>query len=102
MCICTDGRCILTLYISGGRRGDVTLAHILQFATSTDEEPLLGFMVPPSIRFQEFTQSFLPTANTCINAMTLPHASIAIQLPSEQKLWETYDEAFLNAYFGNV
>ena len=93
---------MLTLYISGGRREDVTLAHILQFATSTDEEPLLGFMVPPSIRFQEFTQSFLPTANTCINAMTLPHASIAIQLPSEQKLWETYDEAFLNAYFGNV
>ncbi|XP_028414883.1 uncharacterized protein LOC114537966 [Dendronephthya gigantea] len=88
--------------VAGGRRGDVTLAHILQFATSTDEEPLLGFTVAPSIIFQEFTQSFLPTANTCVNAMTLPHASITVQLPHDQKLWELYDEAFLNAYFGNM
>ncbi|XP_028415611.1 uncharacterized protein LOC114538969 [Dendronephthya gigantea] len=41
-------------------------------------------------------------ANTCVNAMTLPHAPITVQLPHDQKLWELYDEAFLNAYFGNM
>ena len=87
--------------ILGGRRGDITLGHILQFATSTDEEPMLGFAMPPSIKFHEFTKSFLPTANTCINVLTLPHGSITIPLPCDEKLFEMFDEAFLNPYFGN-
>ncbi|XP_028415392.1 uncharacterized protein LOC114538414 [Dendronephthya gigantea] len=39
--------------VAAGRRGDVTLGWILQFATSCDEEPLLGFKIAPSIRFAE-------------------------------------------------
>ncbi|KAL3854788.1 hypothetical protein ACJMK2_014037, partial [Sinanodonta woodiana] len=35
-----------------GRRGDVTLAKILTFVTGTEEEPVLGFQIKPSIAFQ--------------------------------------------------
>lgn len=89
-------------YIAG-RRGDVTLCWILQFATSCDEEPLLGFKIAPSIRFAEVMTSFLPTANTCINSMTLPYAShTSKQLPAEDVLFGLYDEAFFTHHFGNV
>ncbi|CAB4037481.1 leucine-rich repeat-containing DDB_G0290503 isoform X1, partial [Paramuricea clavata] len=36
---------------ASGQRGSVTLEHILQFATCSDEEPLLGFAVHPCIEF---------------------------------------------------
>ena len=36
---------------ASGRRGTVTLASILQFATGMDEEPPLGFELQPSIQF---------------------------------------------------
>ena len=65
------------------------------------EEPTLGFAMTPSIKFHEFTKPFLPTANTCINVLTLPYGSITIPLPCDEKLFEMFDEAFLNAYFGN-
>ncbi|KAJ7385152.1 hypothetical protein OS493_017528 [Desmophyllum pertusum] len=40
-----------------GRRGVISLAHVLQFATGTDEEPVLGFVLHPSLRFVEAIKS---------------------------------------------
>ena len=89
---------------AAGRRGDITLGWVLHFATSTDEEPLLGFKINPSIRFAEVTTSFLPTANTCINCMTLYYASQTseLQMPVEEVLFSLYDEAFSCNHFGNI
>ena len=88
----------------GGKRGAISLAHILMFATGADEEPPLGFKIQPSIIFVEAatSDSFLPTANTCICSLTLPHASHQIPLPAPDRLYSLYDYAFANAFFGNV
>ncbi|XP_028406386.1 uncharacterized protein LOC114528865 [Dendronephthya gigantea] len=95
--------CKYMRHVAAGRRGDITLGSILQFATASDEEPLLGFKLAPSIRFFEMTKSFLPTSNTCINALQLPYASHnTISLPDDDTLFSLYDEAFASAHFGNV
>lgn len=90
---------------AGGKRGNVTLEHILQFTTAADEEPVLGFVKKPSIHFTPATSesiwSFIPTANTCSNVLHLPCPETNMTLPSEKKLFEVYDMAFCNAYFGN-
>lgn len=86
-----------------GRRGDIKLEWILRFGTATDEEPLLGFKLAPKIRFTEMTNSFLPTANTCINVITIPYASNNTQqLPAAEVLFALYDEAFSSAHFGHI
>ena len=47
--------CYLLMYyvnqfmFTGGRRNGVTLPHILQFTTGAPEEPVLGFIINPSI-----------------------------------------------------
>lgn len=89
-------------FFSGGRRGSVSLYHILQFATGTPEEPILGFTLQPSIHFCEVKSSsgFIPTANTCINNMKLPRPSYEMELPSEEELFALYDYAFLNTFYG--
>ncbi|CAG2226852.1 unnamed protein product [Mytilus edulis] len=76
--------------------------NVLQFATGSTEEPVLGFTLHPSIDFVEVKQgsSFLPTANTCINTMQLPRPSLLIDLPPTEELFKLYDYAFLNTYFG--
>uniref|UniRef100_A0A8W8I3L1 HECT domain-containing protein n=1 Tax=Magallana gigas TaxID=29159 RepID=A0A8W8I3L1_MAGGI len=88
--------------VASGRRGSVSLHHILQFATGTPEEPILGFTLQPSIQFFEVKSSsgFIPTANTCINNMKLPRPSYEIALPSEEELFALYDYAFLNTFHG--
>ena len=60
--------------VAGGRRGNMTLGHILCFATATDEEPVLGYSLAPALQFIE-SACFLPTANTCINRMNLTRGS---------------------------
>ena len=85
--------CFLLLVWTGGIRKGVTLAHTLWFTTGSDQEPLLGFT--------EVDNSLLPLANTCINAITLPTPSLNVSLPSDEKLFDLYDCAFLNGYFGN-
>ena len=91
---------------SSGRRAEVTLGHILQFTTCADVEPLLGFKIPPTICFNSTTTSnkwaFLPTANTCSQTLNLPTGSHDIPIPSEEDLFEIYDCAFRNDYFGLV
>lgn len=90
--------------VASGRRDGLTLGNILQFCTGTDKEPVLGFVVPPSIQFFTATFSskwaFIPFANTCSQVMKLPTSSHGISLPTEDELFEVYDYAFCNSYFG--
>ena len=44
-----------TRLAASGQRGAITLGHILQFVTGSDEEPPLGFIGAPSIVFVEAT-----------------------------------------------
>ena len=69
-----------TRLAASGQRGAITLGHILQFVTGSDEEPLLRFRVAPSIEFAEAKSHgtnphtecpFLPTANTCAKYLVL-------------------------------
>ena len=86
----------------GGRRPGVGLGHVLQFATGSDEEPPLGFKLHPSLNFFEVETSFIPVANTCSNSLNLPHGSQSASLPEQSRLFELFDYAFLNTFFGNV
>lgn len=86
----------------GGRRGAVTLGHVLQFSTGTDGEPILGFELHPSLIFAEVSNSFIPTANTCSNTLYLPHANVTTPVPECKLLFGLYDYAFNFAFFGRV
>ncbi|XP_067056135.1 uncharacterized protein [Acropora muricata] len=89
---------------AGGRWGSITLGCILQFATGLDEEPPLGFELQPCIQFiaapQNNKWSFIPTANTCSATLFLRNWSYDLPLPIEKELFEVYDVAFSNSYFG--
>lgn len=87
-------------YFSAGRRGTLNLESILEFVTGIDQEPLLGFEIEPSIIFTECIESFLPMANTCICRMTLPREAQFITLSEDLLLFEVYDLAFSNNYYG--
>ena len=89
-------------FLSGGRRGNITLNHILQFATGGDEEPPLGYAMPPALHFVDAEKGFLPTANICINCLKIPRGSIDNQQPADQLLFNLYDFAFANTYFGVI
>ncbi|KAL5009125.1 hypothetical protein ScPMuIL_014706 [Solemya velum] len=84
--------------VASGRRRCVTLGKVLQFTTSSEEEPVLGFELHPSIVFHGVDESFIPTANTCINVMRMPRPTVHMQLPEEAKLFELYDYAFSNTF----
>ncbi|XP_078333982.1 uncharacterized protein LOC111123838 isoform X2 [Crassostrea virginica] len=86
--------------VASGRRGNITLQSILQFVTGSDEEPILGFALDPSITFVINNNSFLPTANTCINKLNLYIAEKSEDIPSNDILFALYDYAFTNSYFG--
>ena len=89
---------------NSGRRATITIGHILQFVTGAEEEPILGFAIPPSICFTAATSknkwAFVPTSNTCTQTLYLPTGSHDCPLPSEDQLFEVYDSAFVNVYFG--
>lgn len=87
-------------FFSGGRRHGLSLSSILTFVTGTDEEPVLGFHIHPSIQFHEVQDSFLPSANTCIGCLRLPRPALNVQLPATEVLFSLYDMAFLNTFFG--
>ena len=63
---------------------------------------MLGYKMNPSIHFVLPGRGFLPMANTCINCLKIPRGSHDIPLPSEEDLFDLYDCAFLNSYFGAV
>ena len=85
---------------AGGRRGTVTLGSILQFVTGLDEEPPLGFGIQYVDAPKELKWSFISKANTCSVTMLLPRGSHDLPLPAEEDLFEVYDAAFSNNYFG--
>ena len=62
---------------------------------------MLGFSLQPSIIFVD-CGSFMPTANTCINRLKIPRASFRQSLPPKEFLFNLYDHAFANSYFGLV
>lgn len=86
--------------VASGRRHGLSLSSILTFVTGTDEEPVLGFHIHPSIQFHEVQDSFLPSANTCIGCLRLPRPALNVQLPATEVLFSLYDMAFLNTFFG--
>jgi len=43
---------------------------------------------------------FMPTSLTCSNTLDMPRGNAVIPLPSENELFEVYDPAFKNNYFG--
>ena len=97
--------CLVQKYYNvtlGSRRGAITLDHALKFVTGTDEEPVLGFVLHPSLDFTEVSKSFIPTASTCGNTLFLPYATINTPLPESDTLFKLYDYAFVNSYFGHV
>ena len=44
----------------------------------------------------------IPTASTCINQLRLPRPSVGLRLLEQRKLFNLYDYAFTNYYFGQV
>ena len=106
--------------VASGRRscGDSTLQlrHILEFVTGASEEPVLGFVMPPSLEFgfptevtvlanTEGTSSvtmggFTPTAHTCGNVLHLPRPTHETPLPPSDRLFSIYDMAFSESFFG--
>ncbi|XP_063397675.1 uncharacterized protein LOC134681988 [Mytilus trossulus] len=84
---------------ASGRRGMVDLRCILRFATGTEEEPALGYSIDPSIQFVEGT-SFMPTANTCINKMNLTIPDSNEVSVGKDFLFNLFDYAFSNTFFG--
>ena len=87
------------LFTSGGRRGTVTLASLLRFVTGTKEEPVLEFSLKPTVHFN-YGHSFLPTANTCINKLTLIIPQQMEDIPADDVLFGFFDYSFSNTYFG--
>lgn len=75
---------------------------MIRFATGAEDEPILGFVLSPSIVFVEAQESFINTANTCVNMLKLPRATTSMSLPTPDALFELYDYAFANTYFGNI
>lgn len=89
--------------VGAGRRIAVTLEHILQFVTGTDQEPVLGFRNRAFIcASNECKWSFLPSAHTCTNCLELRRGHVDIKIPPEEDLFEVYDNAFSNVYFGKM
>ena len=88
----------------------LNISHILQFVTGAAEEPVLGFIHPPSLQFilpkqmtspdVEKKASFLPFAHTCSIILKLPRGTWEYPLHSVDKLFQDYDEAFVESFFG--
>ena len=105
---------------AAGRRC-VKLEDVLIFVTGASEEPVLGFQMHPSITFvpSELTPcsqpdangpiaksrimaDFTPKAMTCDNSLHLPRATVSVEIPDDNLLFNCYDLAFANSYFGKM
>ena len=105
---------------AAGRRC-VKLEDVLIFVTGASEEPVLGFQMHPSIPFvpSELTPcsqpdangpiaksrimaDFTPKAMICDNSLHLPRATVSVEIPDDNLLFNCYDLAFANSYFGKM
>ena len=77
------------------------MGHVLGLTNGTDEEPVLGFALQASIQFVD-CDGFMPIANTCINCLKILRAETQQPMPSKEFLFNLYDHAFANSYFGLV
>ena len=78
----------------------MSLGDILRFVTGSETQLILGYGMQPTILFDEYALSCLPTSNTCINKLTLASGSY---VPQEKELvFNFFDYGFTNTYFGNV
>uniref|UniRef100_A0A7M5UM64 HECT domain-containing protein n=1 Tax=Clytia hemisphaerica TaxID=252671 RepID=A0A7M5UM64_9CNID len=88
--------------VAAGRRGPkLQLGTILQFFTGMDEEPMLGYEIHPTIKFDPVPApgKFTPTTHACINQLVLFRATPMIKLLPQEKLFEKFDYAFCNHYY---
>lgn len=74
-------------------------------------DPSIEFVLPLTRNGQDSTVQagepsarvgFTPTAHTCANILSLPRATHEFQLPPQEKLFEMYDLAFSQPFFGKV
>ena len=85
---------------TGGQRTDVRPEDILQFTTGAEYEPELGFVMRPSIDFQEHPH-YMPTASTCTNTLYLPlPPTPARWYPPKEEMYARFDNAFTTKQFG--
>lgn len=80
--------------------GKISLEDVLKFVTGCETEPVLGFQMKPSIFFDAAMPSCIPTSNTCINRLTLAIGDIVPD--GKEELFQFFDYAFLNDYFGRM
>ena len=84
-------------FSQAGRRGSIKLENILKFVTASENEPVLGYGIEPRIEFANAESAF-PTANTCINKLTLV---IGEKLPADnERMFDIFDLTFVNEHFG--
>lgn len=91
--------------ILGGKRKDgdhvLTLPEILLFSTGAEQEPPLGFSIRPTIHFVHSETIQLPTANTCVNQLSLPVSKDVTNRDfNPEPTYVLYDMAFASEYFG--
>ena len=85
------------MFITGGRRGKLTLGSILKFLMGTEKEPFLGFKLHPKLFFMKIDEkNYLPSSNICINCLYLPRATAEYNLPDGKTSFHLYDHAILN------
>ena len=91
---------VFLLSFSAGRRqdGNISLERVLKFVTGSENEPVLGFQMRPTIVFKAAVRSCVPMSNTCINRLTLPVGEIVPDVKEE--VFSFFDYAFINDYFG--
>lgn len=92
------------LFTAGRReveRGKITLGDVLKFITGSEWEPVLGYTIQPKIVFEENEKgSLIPKSSTCINCLYLPVPGALDPWPRRSDIFELYDLAFCNTYFG--
>lgn len=87
--------------VASGRRL-FPLGQVLAFVTGSTEEPVLGFSIAPAIEFVQAEVGFLPTAHTCSNMLSIPMGTTNKPLPPQDELFNLYDLAFSQTYFGKM
>ena len=80
----------------------IPLNTIMQFITGSFNEPLLGSMIKPKIEFAENLSGFLSTANTGANLLQLPRVAVNEKPKEDAEVFEIYDHAFAQKYFGST
>lgn len=77
-----------------------SLEMVVKFVTGSDNEPVLGFAIPPKVEFIHQCESCFPTSNTCANKLALPCGDVVPK--DENSVFEMYDMAFGSDYFGKA